>query len=836
MSATLRTDPIATELGHFAEFFRMDATRRLNPDTRAALGQFLTPSGVARYMASLSSIRGPHVRLLDPGAGVGSLTVAWLAEACRGPERPRSVDIIAYEIDDVLAETLEQVLAVAQRSCAEVGVSVQYTIHREDFITHSAEQLDGGLFNAPASPFHAAILNPPYRKIRSDSKERALLSSLGIETSNLYTAFVALALRRLITSGELIAITPRSFCNGPYFTPFRNDLLRQANLTHLHVFDARDAAFADDEVLQENIIFRVERGVSQHDTVCVEWSEAGDTQSLVRRAVPYQEIVRPDDKERFIHVVPDEWDARIAAHIRTLSGSLSTLGIAVSTGRVVDFRAKEHLRAQASSDTVPLLYPGHLKAGAVVWPKEDGRKPNALVACEDTASLLSPSGYYVLVKRFTSKEERRRVSAALHSPGSTGGGPIAIENHVNYYHCGGVGLPREIAIGLTGYLNSSLVDAFFRQFSGHTQVNATDLRKLPYPTSLQLSRIATRIEDQQLSQQELDEIIEEELDLVSPRSQSHRPEAEKRIAEAQELLRALGLPAEQYNERSALTLLALLDLSPTARWSEAKNPMIGVTPIMEFAGRHYGREYAPNTRETFRRRTLHQFQEAAVVIPNPDEPTRPVNSPAYCYQVPDALLQVIRQFDRKDWPERVSQYVQSVGTLAARYASDREMSRIPLRIREGLTVSLSPGGQNELIKLIVEEFCPRFTPGGVPLYIGDADAKWAFFDEGTTSALGIEVDSHGKMPDVVVHYAERNWLVLVEAVTSHGPIDAKRHGELRALFAGSKAPLVYVTAFLTRQAMNKYLGAIAWETEVWVAEAPSHMIHFNGERFLGPYE
>ncbi len=163
------------------------------------------------------------------------------------------------------------------------------------------------------------------------------------------------------------------------------------------------------------------------------------------------------------------------------------------------------------------------------------------------------------------------------------------------------------------------------------------------------------------------------------------------------------------------------------------------------------------------------------------------------------------------------------------------MHRIPVVLAPGKAISLSPGGQNVLVAQIIAAFCPRYMPGGTPLYVGDTDEKFAYYDRERLTALGVTIVAHGKMPDVIVYHTERNWLVLIEAVTSHGPVNAKRHGELAALFAGSTAALVYVTAFLSRRAMGRYLAEISWETEVWVADAPDHLIHFNGERFLGPY-
>ncbi|MDY6803562.1 MAG: BsuBI/PstI family type II restriction endonuclease [Cyanobacteriota bacterium] len=305
-----------------------------------------------------------------------------------------------------------------------------------------------------------------------------------------------------------------------------------------------------------------------------------------------------------------------------------------------------------------------------------------------------------------------------------------------------------------------------------------------------------------------------------------------KIEEAKAILKNIGLPRAQQNERSALTLLALLNLKSNMLWSDANSPLIGITPIMEFIAKHYDKQYKPNTRETIRRQTVHQFVEAGIIIKNPDKLSRPPNSPKTVYQIEENVLELIRTYKTKEWTEKLRIYLQSQDTLKKRYAREREMERIPLTLASGQTISLSPGGQNVLVKQIIDEFCSRFTPGGKLIYVGDADDKWAYFDRESLQTLGVTVDTHGKMPDVVVHHLQKNWLVLIEAVTSHGPVNPKRRNELEALFNDSTAALVFVTAFLSRRNMVKYLNEIAWETEVWVAESPSHMIHFNGDRFL----
>jgi hypothetical protein len=309
-----------------------------------------------------------------------------------------------------------------------------------------------------------------------------------------------------------------------------------------------------------------------------------------------------------------------------------------------------------------------------------------------------------------------------------------------------------------------------------------------------------------------------------------------KIEEAKSILADLGMPREQLNERSALTLLALVDVRPDTPWAQASAPLCGITPIMDFMREHYGKSYKPNSRETVRRFTVHQFQDAGFIVANPDQPARPTNSPKAVYQIAPPALVLLRKFGTPKWGSALKQYLTEVGSLREKYNREREMAMIPVNLGAGKILALSPGGQNVLVKKIIEEFCPRFTPNGYVIYVGDTENKQALFGRDYLADLGVVIEEHGKMPDVVIHHVEKNWLVLIEAVTSHGPVNSKRRGELQKLFKGSKAGLVYVTTFLDRQAMVRYLPEISWETEVWVADAPSHLIHFNGERFLGPYE
>lgn len=309
-----------------------------------------------------------------------------------------------------------------------------------------------------------------------------------------------------------------------------------------------------------------------------------------------------------------------------------------------------------------------------------------------------------------------------------------------------------------------------------------------------------------------------------------------RTQEARQILREIGMPKGQLNERSALCLLAIAAITPRRPWSEAEAPLIGITPIMEFAAAHYMDEpYAPNTRETIRRQSMHQFCDAGVAIYNPDNPGRSVNSPKAVYQISPEALALVRTYGSQGWAAALAEFLSKKESLTVKYSAARELKQVPLKVAEGVRVHLSPGSHSELIRQIVEVFGAQFAPGGTLLYAGDTGDKWAYANRDALLRLGVKVDGHGKMPDVVIYAPRRNWLLLCEAVTSHGPVDGKRHGELKQLFTSSTAGLVYVTAFPTRALMSRYLSQIAWETEVWCAESPTHLIHFNGERFLGPY-
>jgi adenine-specific DNA-methyltransferase len=450
-------------------------------------------------MASLFPNAEGTCRLLDAGAGIGSLSVAFLERWISGGFDFERVDLAAFEIDDSLQAYLAQAFEKYEQ---EPGFSV--SIREEDFVYAAVDSLANVLFAEKLPKYTHAILNPPYKKIGSKSGHRRALRRAGIETVNLYSAFVALAVAQAEVGGQIVAIVPRSFCNGPYYRPFREFVLERAAIRHMHLFEARNKAFSDDQVLQENIIIRLESG-GQQGPVTVSTSTDNSFGDVVSHEYPFEQIVLPAGRDRFIHV-PTSPAANTLDELQYINRTLADLRIKVSTGPVVDFRVKEHLRSMPGTESVPLLYPGHFRNGGAQWPIEGLKKPNAIERNMETEKWLYPNGFYCVVRRFSSKEEKRRIVASVVEPSVFGEAELlGFENHLNVFHENKRGLPEALAHGLALFLNSTMVDQHFRRFSGHTQVNATDLKAMKYPDRDTLMELGTwAMQQAELTQDQID--------------------------------------------------------------------------------------------------------------------------------------------------------------------------------------------------------------------------------------------------------------------------------------------------------------------------------------------
>lgn len=451
-------------------------------------------------MASLFTKRSfESCRLVDPGAGLGALTGAFVDRWKTGQVLSKTLAVTAFELDDRLRNRLSETIDDHWR---HEGLTVQ--LIGGDFIEEASLSLLG--FRKDKFSFTHAILNPPYKKISTDSKHRQYLRKAGIETVNLYSGFLGLVIRMMEAGGEIVAIIPRSFCNGPYYKPFRELLLSETAIRHIHLFDSRNSAFKDDAVLQENVILLLEKQGEQGN-VTISTSIDDTFSDIAWHQAPFSAIVQHGDKEHFIHIPTSPGQSEIELS-PAISHSLCDIGIQVSTGPVVDFRVRRHLRAVLETGSVPLIYPGHFVDQQTVWPRIDHKKPNALMVDSETERSIYPSGFYTVVRRFSSKEENRRIVAHTVSPRDFSYSALGFENHLNVFHEGKRGLDEHLARGLAAFLNSTAVDTHFRRFNGHTQVNATDLRSMKYPSRewlIQLGRWSRK--HQAPTQAELDDEV-----------------------------------------------------------------------------------------------------------------------------------------------------------------------------------------------------------------------------------------------------------------------------------------------------------------------------------------
>lgn len=513
---------------------RKAANKMLRMESKSKLGQFMTPASTASFMASLFSQTASHsIELLDPGAGVGSLSSAFLSRVQSWPH-VKNVNLHAFEIDAVMLRFLDKNLCSCKDICMQSGLSFNYNVVSEDFILNAAEQIfqAEGLWRQGFKRYTHCIMNPPYKKISSSSLHRKALRSAGVETVNLYSGFVALAVALLAPGGQLVAIIPRSFCNGPYYRPFREFLFKHSALKNIHLFESRNKAFKDDNVLQENVIIRLEKNGEQ-EGVELSFSSDDTFSDLTKSLTAFKHVLHPADKELFIHI-PSCRESNSTHVLNKIRFSLSDIGLQVSTGPVVDYRLKDNLLKMLETESVPLLYPCHFSLMETKWPIENGTKPNAIKYNQSTVKWLYPSGFYTVVRRFSSKEEKRRIVASVVSPESFGDTEfLGFENHLNVFHFNKKGISESLARGLAVYLNCKAVDDNFRRFSGHTQVNATDLRIMKYPAQTTLIQLGEWAKAQsQLRMDDFDEQLERVInECLAESVTSHGPVVGKRHSE-----------------------------------------------------------------------------------------------------------------------------------------------------------------------------------------------------------------------------------------------------------------------------------------------------------------
>jgi len=484
-------DATATELTEFAAQQQAIFDGLTTPTERKRQGHFGTPTVIAEFMAGMFSELASgsgDIRVLDAGAGVGVLSAA-VCQAFAKSNSQGKLHVELWENDPKLLPILKATMNECQEALGELERQMTYEVQSGDFILANTQK---DLFSVGPEPsFHWAILNPPYFKLRKDSAHAQVMSHVVHGQPNIYALFMALATDFLLPQGELVAITPRSYFNGPYFKRFRKWFFDRMALRKVHVFESRTEAFKSDSVLQENVIIHAQKG-GKPAPVALSSSSGRDLTDVSLQTLPYDKIVDQSSNDRIIRVASDSFENDIVDAMDSLPHRFRELGYEVSTGPVVTFRATEFLRNERSSETAPLLWMHNVRPFITQFPPKNG-KPGHILQSERSKKLLLPSKNYVLLKRFTSKEERRRLIAGIYRPADSYSEWVGLENHVNYVYRKDVELRVPEVYGLAAFFNTAFVDRYFRAISGNTQVNATEMRVMPVPEVETLCEIGEQV-------------------------------------------------------------------------------------------------------------------------------------------------------------------------------------------------------------------------------------------------------------------------------------------------------------------------------------------------------
>ena len=774
--------------------------------------------------------------MVEPAAGAGIL-VAALAEHVAQTTRCRELNVVAYETDAALCPALALALGFTRDWLTQRGIRFDFAIRSDDFILANATALRPTPLFA-ANQEHPApqlvIANPPYFKLPKSDSRVVLLADVVHGQPNIYALFMAASAKLLQPDGQLIFITPRSFCSGPYFRQFRKWFFQTVSPERLHLFESRTATFEHAQVIQETVILSAKKSSTPTDSVTISSSPGiQDLETATIRRLSLAKILDLDSSEAMLDIPLEDDDYLIREIFGSWIERLSSFGLHISTGPIVPFRTNALVNDGNDTTTAPVLWGQHIGRMSIVYPLLRFNKPQRIQITPETRSLLLPNVNYVLIRRFSPKEDNSRITAAPYLKENPQIEFLGIENHVNYLYRPSGSLSKPEALGLAAFLNSRWVDRYFRLSSGNTQVSATELRSLPVPPLEKIKQIGERLVlSEDISPVALiNQIVGEELDLPLELSNNHGGHEE-----AKDLLDSLGLPPAQRNELAALTLLTLASLTESDPWQKTQRRSIRIHDMIVFVEKNYHKHYAENTRETFRHQVLHQFEQARLVDRNPDDPALPTNSPRTHYALSDVFLPVAQNYGTRVGQRYLTKFKSEQGTLLELYQQHRMRHLIPLRDAKGLEYLLSPGKHNQLQVAVIEQFAPRFAPGAKLLYIGDTAHKTLIMDSDGLAKAGFPADKHNKLPDIVLFLPKKDWLLFIEVVTAHGPVSPKRQRELETMLAHSSSERVYVSVFPDFKEYLRHARDIAWETEIWIAEAPDHLIYYNGDKFIGPPE
>lgn len=481
----------------YAERLSRDYTENYTLKNRKTKGQFFTPSPVSKFMSDLFLINKNSIRMLDPGAGTGILTAAF-CELLLDTDKKIDLTIDVYENDPNLIPLLKNVLNSCKNEMEEKGHDCEYTIYVRDFILQNGGHFRNYTLHQIGKKrilYDYIISNPPYYKLNKDSIESAVMKDLVSGQPNIYAFFMALSTSILKPEGEMVFITPRSYCSGLYYSKFRKWFLDNIKIQNIHIFESRKDVFDQDGVLQENIIIKCKKNKNKDDEIVISSSNNKNLKEMKEIKVKKDKVIYHKNGDIFIRIPTSSLDSKIIEVVDDWPNTLSDLKLKISTGPVIPFRTRKHLQPNFDNnkESAPLLWMHNMKDMHIKWPLSKNNKEEAILLNKNTERLLLPTKNYVLVKRFSSKEQNRRLYASVLLESDLKYSKIGIENHINYIYKENGDLTREETFGIASILNSAFIDNYFRSLNGNTQVNATDVRCLPFPDIEKIKRIGREI-------------------------------------------------------------------------------------------------------------------------------------------------------------------------------------------------------------------------------------------------------------------------------------------------------------------------------------------------------